>query len=61
MKIHILILLILILSCCSAKKECNVPKTDTISKLFQVIENKMDTHYKYITINRLKFQTVGFV
>ena len=39
-----LIALILLLSCCSAKKECNVPKTDTIFKLFRVIENKMDAH-----------------
>ncbi len=54
-----LIILILILSCCSAKTEYSVPKADKVSKLFRIVEDKMEAHYKYIEKNRIFEDPIG--
>lgn len=48
MKIHTLIILIIILSSCSVKKESNSSKTNYIVDTFQKIEDEMEKHYEYI-------------
>lgn len=54
-----LIILIVILSCCSAKTEYSVPKADKVSKLFRIVEDKMEAHYKYIEKNRIFEDPIG--
>lgn len=54
-----LTILVIILSCCSAKKEYGMPKTNTISNLFQIVEDEMNTHYKYLEKNRIFEDPVG--
>ena len=55
----LIIIQVLLLSCCSAKKENSVPKMDKISKLFQIVEDKMGAHYVYLDKNRIFEDPIG--
>lgn len=59
MNIHILIIIILTLSCCSGKKENDAFKAKEISELFQIIENDMEAHYDSLDKNRIFEDPLG--
>lgn len=59
MKIRIFILLTIMLCCSSAKKENSDPKTNKVYESFQIIENKMQTHYDYIEKNGIFEDPLG--